>query len=182
MMDNKKNLGKKIAAGAMLVALSGFVPKVTTINATGSFTTGIKMTAGNDLQFGVIVPTGASGSVVVTTAGASTPNLAFNNGGIVQPGSIKFSAGASKVVDITVTGLKNSLTLGGATTAGTVNLPTVVIGGPLATAQTFKIATSKQTNTLNSVTKDLQIGGTVTWNAVSPVGTFNTPIKVIVSF
>lgn len=192
MMDNKKILSKRIAAGMALVALSGFVPKITkpvhaataTISATGTFTSGIKLTAGNNLEFGVIVPTGANGSVAISTAGVTTVSKAFINGGAPTNGTMKFAAGASKVVDITVVGLKNTLTLGsfGGAKTGTVNLPTVTIGGPLTTAQVFKIATTKQTNTLNSTTADIAIGGIVTWNGVAPIGTFATPITVTIAF
>ena len=191
MKVSKKNL-KNIAAGAILVALSGFVPKVSrpahaasaTVKVSGTFSSGLKMTAGQPVLYGVIVPTDANGKVTIKATGGTAISKAFFNGGVQQAGSIKFSAGASKLVDITVAGLKNSLTLGsfGGAKTGTVNLPTAVISGPLKTAQTFKITATKQSNTLNSTTKDLNIGSVVTWNAVQPIGTFSQTLTVTVSF
>ena len=191
-MSKNRVISKKVAAGAMLIALSGFVPKVTkpahaataTITASGTFSSGIKMTAGNNLQFGVIVATGPTGKVSINTAGATSTSKAFFNGGTQKQGSIAFQAGASKNIDITVTGMKNTLTLGtfGGAKTGTVNLPTVSVGGPYAAAEVFKVATTKNTATLTSTTADLQIGGVITWGATLPIGTFATPLTVTVTF
>ena len=90
MSNKKSNLKTRLTTGAMLVALSGFVPQITnnraladsaTINASGTFSSGIKMTAGANLQFGVMVATGASGKVTVGPGAATSASKAFFNGG-----------------------------------------------------------------------------------------------------
>lgn len=191
-MTDKRNLKSKIATGAVLVALSGFVPKVTkpvhaataTITASGTFSSGIKLTAGNNLQFGVMVATDASGSMSISAGGATSTSKAFFNGGTQQAGSVKFAAGAINKVDITVTGQKNSLTLASfnAVKTGTVNLPSIFMTGPFGGTLTFTPGGTTTTVTLTSVTSDLNIGGVVTWNATQPVGTFSQAIKVTVSY
>lgn len=192
MMTKKKNLKRNIAAGAVLVALSGFVPKISkpanaataTIKASGSFTSGLNLTAGANLQFGKIVATGPSGSAKITTAGATAVSKAFFNGGVQKEGSFAFLAGALKVVDLTVVGMKNSLTLGSVAgvKTGVVNLESITLGGPLKTAQVFKVATTKQTNTLVSLTADINVGGVVTWGGIAPIGTFSQNVVLTVTF
>lgn len=194
MTDNKRNLNKKIAAGAILVALSGFVPKVTkpahavtaTISASGTFSSGLKLTAGNDLNFGIIVATAGSGKMTVNPGGGTATSNAFFNNAAQQDGSILFEAGAAKTVDITVTGMANSLALSSfnSTTAGTVNLPTIKVQGPWNTTGTitFKAATTTASTTLTNTTGDLSIGGVVTWGAAAPVGSFSVPISVAIAY
>lgn len=193
MIKSKRNLTKKIAAGAALVALSGFVPKMSkpaqaasaSINVLGSFTSGLKMTAGNDIKFGIIVPTTGNGQATVKTGGTFVSTDGFQNGGAPANGSIKFQAGALKAVDMTMAGLKATLTLGATANGGktgTVNLPTVSVNGPYAAAEVFKIATTKNTVTLTSTTADLVLGGVVTWGATAPIGTFTTPITLTINY
>jgi len=192
-MSKKSNMKKRIAAGAALVALSGFVPQITnnraqaataTIKASGTFSSGIKMTTGVNLQFGIFVATGTAGKATIKTGGGTAASKGFFNGGTQKAGTIKFLAGALKKVTMTVTGMKNTLALGtfGGTKTGTVNLPTINIGGPFLAAQVFKIATTSAAVTLTSTTADLNIGGVVTWGAIQPVGTFSQNVKVIVHF
>lgn len=192
MSDNKRNLTKNIAAGAMLVALSGFVPHVTrtaraasaSISVTGSFTSGLAMTAGTGLQFGKIVGTAVSGKVTIKTGGGVSTSKGFFNA-TPKAGSIAFSAGASKKVDITVTGMKTDLTLvatanGGNT--GTVTLTDVKVAGPFA-VKTYTTADTTDTSvTLTDKTADLAIGGTIAWKDPIPLGAFSETITVTISF
>lgn len=193
MTKSKRNLTQKVAAGAILVALSGFVPNVTrqaqaataTINASGSFTGGLTMTAGTNLQFGKMVATQASGKLTVNTAGGTAVSKGFFNTLGATNGTIKFNAGALKAVDFTVAGPQNTLVLastanGGKT--GVVNLDTVDIGGPIAAPLAFTTGSLKQSATLTSLTTDLAIGGTVTWGAIQPLGSFTQAVRVIANF
>lgn len=190
-MSQKTNLKNKVAAGAVLVALSGFVPQISsnrahaataTISMSGTFTSGIAMTKGTALQFGIIVATDTGGTAQVKAAGGTSASKAFFNGGTQKAGTIAFKAGASLKVDITVTGMKNTLTLGGATTTGTVNFPTAKLSGPFA-IQTFTAAGTTATSvTLTAKSSDINVGGTVTWNAIQPLGTFSDNVKVVVAF
>ncbi len=193
MTTKKRNLTQKVAAGAILVALSGFVPNVTrqahaataTISASGTFTGGITLTAGTNLQFGKMVATANSGKLTVQTGGGTAGSKGFFNTVGATNGTIKFNAGALKVVDITVAGVAKTLALastanGGKT--GVVNLSTVKIGGPFAAAETFTTAGLKQSATLTSLTTDLNIGGTVTWGAVQPLGSFTQAVAVTVNY
>ncbi|MEM6781263.1 MAG: DUF4402 domain-containing protein [Pseudomonadota bacterium] len=193
MTKSKRNLTQKVAAGAILVALSGFVPNVTrqaqaataTITASGSFTGGLTMTAGTNLQFGKMVATNTGGKLTVNTAGGTVASKGFFNTLGATNGTIKFNAGALKAVDFTVAGPAKTLALastanGGKT--GVVNLSEIVVAGPIATALTFTTGSLKQSATLTSLTTDLSIGGQVTWGAVQPLGSFTHADRVIANY
>jgi hypothetical protein len=190
---SNKHIKTKLTTGAVLVALSGFVPQITanranaasaTIAASGTFSSGIKMTAASNLRFGLMVATSGTGKMSVTPGNGTNTLKGFYNGGTQAAGKISFSAGALKVVDITVTGMKNTLALGsfGGTKTGIVNLPSVFFAGPVAGTLTFKTATTKQTAALTSTKNDIAIGGAVTWGATLPVGTFSQTLSVTVAY
>ena len=88
----KKSISTKILGGAILLTLSGFVPKITrpvqaasaTVSASGTFSGGIQITpqAGATVaQFGRIVATAPAGTVRVTPGGGTTAIGGFFNGG-----------------------------------------------------------------------------------------------------
>jgi hypothetical protein len=188
-----KHTKTKLATGAVLVALSGFVPQITanranaasaTIAASGTFSSGIKMTAASNLRFGLMVPTSATGKMSITPGNGTGTTKGFFNGGTQAAGKISFSAGALKNVDITVTGMKNTLALGSfnGTKTGTVNLPSVFFAGPVAGSLTFKTTATKTNVALTSTKNAITLGGAVTWGATLPIGTFSQVISVTVAF
>lgn len=192
MTDNKRNIKTKIAAGAMMVALSGFVPKVTrpvhaataTISASGTFSSGITLTAGNNLAFGKMVATAITGSFSVDVDNATTGD-AFTNGGTVAAGSVLAAFGAALAIDVTVTGFAKSIALTGAGATGSVSLSTIKLSGPFTATTptlTFKAATTKVASSILGVTKDLSVGGQIKWDGTVPVGAFTQAIKIVMSY
>lgn len=194
MPVRKQGVIGKYALGAVLVSLSGFVPKIShapraasaTIKASGSFTSGVKLTVGPNpvIQLGSIVATAAIGSAGITPAGGTVAIGGFYNGGTQKRATIAFQAGASKVIDVTVTGLKNSITLGtiGGVATGTVNFGQIKITGPFAGTLTFTPAATKRTAGLTNVVGVLGVGALLTWGPVQPIGTFSQTATIVVSF
>lgn len=193
MTTKKRNLTQKVAAGAILVALSGFVPNVSrqaqaataTISASGTFTGGITMSAGTNLVFGKMVATAAAGKLSVTTGGGTAATNGFFNTLGATNGSFKFQAGALKAVDFTIAGVQKTLALastanGGKT--GVVNLSTVKINGPFAAAETFTTGALTNSATLTSTTADILVGGAVTWGATQPLGSFTQALTLTANY
>ena len=193
-MSEKTNLKNKVAAGAALVVLSGFVPQITnnralaatsTLTVSGSFTSGIKLSAGTNVQFATMIATNISGKATINPGGVAAISKGFFvAGGSQKDGSIKFAAGASAKVTFTVTGMKNTLALASVSGVkqGTVNLPTINITGPYAGTEVYKAATTTNTATLTSTTADLLVGAEITWGNPQPIGSFAQAIKLVVSF
>jgi hypothetical protein len=185
---------RKYALGAVLVSLSGFVPRIShtvraasvTIKASGSFTSGVKLTVGPNpiIQLGSIVATAAIGTAGITPAGGTVAIGGFYNGGTQKRATIAFQAGASKVIDVTVTGLKNNITLGtiGGVATGTVNFGTIKITGPFAGTLTFTPAATKRTANLSNVIGVLGVGALLTWGPVQPIGTFSQTATIVITF
>lgn len=123
MSTKKTNLAKKAAAGAVLVALSGFLPQpfvhqamasTATINATGTFSDGITMSFLANLEFKTIVATAINGSLTVKPTGAGS--IGANGFFVAAPiaGKIGFNAASVKPIDIKITsGHKVSIALTG---------------------------------------------------------------------
>ncbi|MGB0720437.1 MAG: hypothetical protein ACPGRX_08185 [Bdellovibrionales bacterium] len=188
-------LKRKIAGGAICIALSGFVPKITkpaqgataTITARGTFSSGLQVTPApgrTQAQFGKVVATAETGTFRMTPGGGSTMAGGFSNGGTALCAELAFNAGALRKMDISVVGLKASLTLGtlNGIATGIVDFTTVKAAGPFAGTLTFSPGSAKQTVSLTSVTQDIAVCGGITWHGGKPVGTFSHQVQVIVSF
>lgn len=206
MSINTKHLSKKrVAAGAALVALSGFAPQPlmqqaqaasATMKVTGSFITGVQLFTGTSAKFGVLAVTGANGKATLSTAGAVTPSNAVKVGAASTNGSIKINAVSTAVsMDVTVKGLGPitlSASAGGGGPTGTPSLSKVVLGGAglsaaltvVQTAGTSGAVVSAVKAASSATTKAINIGGTVTWGATQPIGQFvpATAITVIMAF
>ena len=179
----------------MLICLSGFVPNLSrtvragsaTINAVGAFTEGITISpapTAKAVQFGKLVATGSSGTLRILPSGGVSAVNGFVNGGLQQQARLLFQAGASKVINISVTGLQNTLPLGtvAGVASGIVNFSTVKVTGPFAGTKTFTIGSTKQSVALSSTTVDMGIGGAISWGPTRPIGTFNHTVTISVSF
>lgn len=199
MSNQKIHLSKKAAAGAALVALSGFVPQpmmqsaqaaTATINMTGSFVTGIALAAGTNASFGVLAATDVNGTATLSTAGAVTPSKAVTAGGTPQAGSFAFTAvSTTPNIDITVAGLgavtlNPSAGLGGP--AGTVNINKVFldnIGTAAITLTDGGGGTAKTAGYDFTVkTGAIKVGGQLTWGATAPIGQFSEAITLTVAY
>ncbi len=194
---------KKVAAGAALVALSGFVPQPmmqqanaasASISVTGSFITGVQLVAGVSVKFGTFAATAGNGNVTLSTAGAITTTV-----GAVQVNANSAAGSFSlKVVDtavplnVTVAGL-GAVTLiasaGGGGPTGTVTLNKVILGGA-SLGGTFIITdagggTGKTVIPATKVTGKtgaMAIGGQLTWGATQPIGQFTQAITLTMAF
>lgn len=177
--------GKKAAAGAALVVLSGIVPSpavlpvqaaTTTMSVTGSLITGITITKMADAGMGSNAATAATGSLVLSSAGAVTPSNAVAVGGGPKAGKIKFKAvSTTPNVDVTVTGL-GAVTLGattnGAAASGAVSLSKLKFKGIMATAKDLTAAgTSAKLAGVNITKTDdtMSVGFTATFSGGSPI-------------
>lgn len=184
---------RMVAASAIIITLSGFVPNLSrpakaataTISASGSFTGGVTLSAGTNLVFGKVVATNPGGLLDVSTGGFAGGAGGFFNTVGATNGSIKFNAGALKVINLSMVGPANTLALastanGGKT--GVVNLERVTVGGPFTSKAQFNTVVSTLTRTLTSTTADLNIGGRIGWGAVLPLGSFTQAITLTVSY
>jgi hypothetical protein len=198
-MSQKNLINTKMAAGAALVALSGFVPQPfvnsaqaasASISISGSFITGIQLAAGTDIKMGKVAVTAANGSVVISTAGVVTPTKAVAAGGAPQAGTFSFKAvSTTPNVDITVTGL-GALTLaattGGVGPVGTAKLTKITLGGIGAAPTTLTdggAGTDKKlAYNINTTLATMDVGATITWGAVQPIGQFQTPITLTIAY
>ncbi|MCB1531883.1 MAG: DUF4402 domain-containing protein [Alphaproteobacteria bacterium] len=199
-MSNKKTiLNKKVAAGAALVALSGFVPQPmmqsaqaasASISVTGSFVTGIQLAAGTNAQFGVLAATDVNGTATLSTAGAVTPSKAVTAGGAPQAGSFQFTAVSTVPnVDITVSGLGAvvlAASAGGGGPTGTVKLNKVFLDNFATAAVTITdggAGSGTATGVdINAATTSIKVGGQLTWGAVQPIGQFSEAIVLTIAY
>lgn len=187
-----KNIAGKLALGAALVSLSGFVPKITktvqaataTISASGSFTGGIQITAKTNVNFGQVVATASSGSISITPGGGTFVNGAFFNSPTISNGAVVFNAGAAKVMTVEVQGLQKTIPLGtiGGVQTGVVNFATVKVGGPFAGLLTLTTGKLTDTIALTSTTQPVRIGAILSWGAVQPIGTFSQSVRITLTF
>lgn len=203
-MSNQKNLiSKKAAAGAALVALSGFVPQpmlqqaqaaTATISVTGSFVTGVQLAAGADVQFGVLAATGANGSASIDTAGTLQAGSKVVNsvGGAPQAGSFAFTVvSLTPPVDFTLTGLGDvgalAASAGGNGPTGTVKLNKIIMDGIGAAPLTFSAGGGTSDKVVGyavtgAKTATLLVGGQLTWGATAPIGSFTVPIVLTAAY
>lgn len=204
MSLNKNHINKKAAAGAALVALSGFVPQVAdnqaqaataTITVTASLVTGITLAAGDDLQFATAAATQGTGSLVMAPAGTVTYNKATAaiSGGTVKNGTLAFTAAnATGKISVTVAGIGAvtglAATTGGAGPTGSLTLDSVVLdkmnaGNETVTVgvgSTGKIATV--TLTAGAATTTIDVGISLSWGATLPVGKFTQALTFTMAY
>lgn len=192
MLNKTQHLPQKLAVGAVMVALSGFIPKpsrvanaaTATISASGSFTGGIQVTAKTNVNFGQIVATAPNGSISITPGGATFVNGAFFNSPTISNGAVVFNAGAAKTMTVAVAGLQNGLTLGtvGGQKTGVVNLGTVKVAGPFAGTMTLTTGMVSDTVALTSTTLPVRVGAILSWGGVQPIGTFAHSVVITLTF
>lgn len=202
MSKQSSPMVKKLAAGAALVALSGFVPQplvspahadTATINAAGTFAGGISLTFATNILFGSVIANGNTGKLAVTASTAAvTPTTASNgffNGG-EQQGSFLFNAAAGGLpVSVSVAGFTAALALSdkGEGTQGSITLNTMSMSGPFAAPIVLKAATPLKTVALTgttgaAVTTDITAGARVTWSGARPIGGFSVPLTVTITY
>lgn len=187
-MSTKKIKNTKLAAGATLIALSGFVPEAVmspahadtaAIAGSGTFSDGITFVAGTNLLFNTIVATGAAGTARVLPGGGTSAVSAVFVGVTQKAGTFAFNGAVSTSLNLT---LSSGVTSGVAlATQGKITLNTVKITGPFTAPVTF-VGNSKQVGVINNKTADMNVGAQVTWAGGVPLGTFAFPIKVVVSY
>lgn len=189
---SSKNL-KKVAAGAALVALSGFVPNPfmqeahaanANINASGSFISGVAIGANQNLSFATLIATLSTGTFGVTPAGAAGVSVGVTQLGALQQGQFTYNlavSGASLRVSVT-TGI--SAVAGPA--PGTVSITRVSIDAANINAgNTF---TFNATGVVSSVAvgatgaDTMNVGARVAWTGGRPIGAFVQAIGVNISF
>lgn len=198
-MSKQVSLTKKLAAGSVLVALSGFVPQPLvssaqaasgTINAAGTFGGGISMgTTVTNLQFGSIIATGDSGKLTVSPGGVTSTSNGFFNGAF-QAGTIAFKAAAGALpVNVTAAGFVASQALKdvGEGTAGSITLAQVSLTGPFTAPVVLKTGTPNKVATLagataTAVTTDINVGSVINWSGGRPIGGFTLPVTITVTY
>lgn len=175
-----------------MVTLSGFVPQpmmpsalaeTATISASGTFSDGITMTAGGNLQFKIIVATKTNGEVTVHPSGATSVKRGFFVSA-PQAGTIQFNAASIKAVDIIIqSGLQKSILLTGVSATNQITIDKIALSGPFA-KQVFKIGKSTQTGVpLTNKTTNINVGAQVSWGGGPlPIGKFTQSIKISISF
>lgn len=188
-----KNLKTKVAAGAALVALSGFVPQplmqqanaaTATINATGSFISGVALAGGQALQFGTIVATQTTGNVQITVGGAAANTNNALMLGAPQQGLFTYT--------LAITGsLRLSITQGIGAVAGpapgTVQLNRVTFSSANVNGgNTFQFAATGaiQTHSFGDTgpANNLNMGGRIAWNGGRPIGAFTQTVGLFMAF
>lgn len=196
-MSNHSHLKSRAAAGAALVALSGFVPQpligtalaaVASLPLQGTFISGITLTAGNPIDFGSMVASATGGKAVLSTAGVNTPTKGVAIGGAAV-GTIKFKAASTTPnVDITVSKmgpLTLAKTAGNNGPAGTAKLTKVALGAIGAAAADITAAGTigkKLGYNITTKSANIKVGGTITWGAVRPIGAFTQNIVVTIAY
>lgn len=196
-MSSKSLLKSRAAAGTLLVALSGFVPQplinsamadTLTVPLTGSFISGITLSAGTNIQMGSMVASQGSGKAVLSTAGANVVSKGAAIGGAAA-GTIKFKAVSTVPnVDITVSkmgSLTLGATIGGHAATGTAKLTKLVLAGIGAAAANVTAAgtVGKSLNyNINKTSGTIKVGATVTWGAVRPIGAFNQGLVFTIAY
>lgn len=195
----KINNKKAAAAGAALVALSGFVPSplvpsahaaATTLTVTGSFITGIAFGGTTSVKFGKMVATGAAGAVKMNTAGAlatvtNVKGVSGNQNGTIkltaQITGVSFSLTASNIGTVVL-----AATGGGAGPQGTVKITKLLFGGAaLVAAKTITAvgtagSTSAKANSAG-ISKTINVGAQLT-TAGQPIGAFTSAVAITAAF
>lgn len=201
MSIQKTVLNKKVAAGAALVALSGFVPQPLMqqahaasagINVSGSFITGVSLAPGVAADFGKLVGTAATGNVTLKTGGTIvTPVVGAKQVGATSTnGTFKATiVNKTAKMDVTVAGMgKVTLTptVNGAATQGTVTLSKVILGGPALTGAVTitNVAGTGKTQAQATVTaaSTINVGGRIEWTGAIPRGQFQQAITLTMAF
>lgn len=139
----------------------------TTANATARIITPISITKSTDLNFGDVVPTASSGTVVVTPAGARSAT-----GGATLGSSSSVSAAS-----FTVAGQANA--------AYTVTLPssaTITSGANSMTVNTFTSTPSGTGNLGAGASQTLSVGATLQVGANQAIGTYTGTFSVSVAY
>jgi hypothetical protein len=186
-MSSKSLSKSKLTAGAVIVALSGFVPDATnnvaladtaSIAGSGVFTDGLTLSAGTkNLLFNTMVATGTTGSLQLTPAGGTAKVSGVFVGISQQPGTFAFNAAISTNVNVTlISGITSNVALA---TQGKITLKTIDLTGPFAANFTANKAT---TALIAAKAADINVGGTVSWDTAVPIGTFSLPVKISVSY
>ena len=208
MSLNLKTNKAKVASGAALVALSGFVPQPmmqsaqaasATINVTASLITGISMVNGNSIKFGKVIATGTGGVLIVEpAAGALSGSVKVQPVSGNQVGDFKLAAAITGVaIDATVKGLgpvtSFKVTGGGAGPSGGTGLKidrffidsaNITKGAKI----TFSSAggTSASISNAFAVTTTAQqtinVGAAILWGGTQPIGSFTQATTLILAF
>lgn len=193
---------KKIAAGAALVALSGFVPTPVMqqahaasapLNVTGSFVTGVQLAAGNSVKFGTLAATAGNGKVTLSTAGANTVSNAVKVGAASSQGTFSLKVVSTTIgMDITVAGMGAvvlAASAGGGGPTGAVSLDKIILGGAAIGTPTKTTitdgggGTGKATGVkAGAATGVINVGGQLTWGATQPIGQFTQAITLTMAF
>ena len=189
----------KLAAGAAMVALSGFVPNPlmneaqaqvsTNINVSGSFISGIAIGGTQSLNFGQVVATSTTGNIGLNSANIfNISNNALPVAGN-QIGKITLTVAVkSAEFDITVTGFGTvggfAATTGAAGPSGTASLSAIYFGGTGLNRQfdfTSGSTSANFTATGAGATTN-QFCGLVEFDTKRPGGSFTTNITVTAGF
>ncbi len=197
-MSTKTIINKKMAAGAALVALSGFVPQPLVgtaeaasakIDVSGSFITGIKLAAGQDVKFGSLAATDVNGTAKIVTAGTVTLTKGVAVGGAPQAGSFVFTAvSTTPNVDITVAGLGAvvlAASVGGGGPTGTVTLNKIILKGAGIdeTLTDGGGGTAKKAGeAISAKTGPIKVGAIVGWGGTQPIGSFTQEITLTIGY
>jgi hypothetical protein len=187
--SSKGTLNKKMTAGAVMVALSGFVPDAinnvaladtATINATGTFSDGISLTAGTNLQFNTIVATDTSGTARLLPSGVGTSVVKAVFVGISQvPGTFAFNGAVTQSVNVSlISGITSKVVL---PTQGDITIATLKFTGPFTATFTANKSTAAAIGAGNKAL-DINVGGQVIWSGATPLGAFSVPIKLSVAY
>jgi len=183
-MSTKTNLKTKVAAGTVLVALSGFVPQplmqkaeaaTAAIVVNGSFISGVSLNAGNALDFGTLIATQTTGTAVVdVTAGTlvSSSNL-VDVGAAQQAGSFNYTLAATGSLRLSITTGIGAIA---GPAPGTVNLNRVDLqSASVNGGNTFNFAATGVTQVQSFTTTAasvLNVGGRIAWAGGRPIGAF----------
>ena len=190
------NINKKAAAGAALVALSGFVPQpfvpqaqaaTTTINVSGEFITGVQLAVGVPANMGKVLATAATGTWQMAAAGT----IDVSNGcvALALPAPIEGTINATfvnsaKAVDITVAGFTAAKALGGAGAQGSITFQKLLLADAL-TATITKVAGTTGTGTAipaSTAADTIKVGARITWSGGQPIGTFALPVTLTIAY
>jgi hypothetical protein len=194
-ITSKQNKSTKLAMGAALVALSGHVPDIlineahadtATIKATGTFSSGLSVSAVTNLIFGTMVATDTTGFVQILpngAGGATSANNAFFIGA-PQEGQIGFSGKAVAPVDMTISANWLPITLTGAAPVGQVTISKVMLAGVFtkATIPFTVLNTTEINEAIAGLTTDIFVGARVIWSGAIPIGKFQESIKLTIAY
>lgn len=184
------NKNIKVAAGATLVALSGFVPQPmmqqavaasATLAVTGSFISGITISSATGIEIGSIIASGSTGTAKVTPGGAGSGSSGTIIGGS-GAGKIKAKYQAAKPIDVIVAGFG---TLGLATNTATLDklyftgVFSATVAGGTATATASALA-KNLTGTGSS--KVVNLGAGVSWTGGKPGGAFSKNVVITIVY